>query len=123
MSIEIILGIVVIIGFSGWGIYYIKKTTKENVNEHLFDFIPHLFPTLGILFTFIGIAIGLWNFDSNNIEKSIPELMNGLKTAFMVSIFGVALLVIFSFWTNIKKKKRFYKAESIPIIIQRLKCK
>ena len=104
MSIEIILGIVVIIGFSGWGIYYIKKTTKENVNEHLFDFIPHLFPTLGILFTFIGIAIGLWNFDSNNIEKSIPELMNGLKTAFMVSIFGVALLVIFSFWTNIKKK-------------------
>jgi hypothetical protein len=60
---------------------------------------------LGILFTFLGIAVGLWNFDSNNIEKSIPELMNGLKTAFLVSIFGVALLVGFSFWTNIKRKR------------------
>ena len=103
--IEILFGVLVIIGFAIWGYRYINSRTKDNNNEHLFDFIPHLFPTLGILFTFLGIAIGLWNFDSNNIEKSIPELMNGLKTAFLVSIFGVALLVGFSFWTNIKKKK------------------
>ena len=105
MSFEIIFGIGVILLVAIWAANYINKRTKENTNEHLFDFIPHLFPTLGILFTFLGIAIGLWNFDSNNIEKSIPELMNGLKTAFLVSIFGVALLVGFSFWTNIKKKK------------------
>lgn len=105
MSFEIIFGIGVILIVAIWAANYINKRTKENTNEHLFDFIPHLFPTLGILFTFLGIAIGLWNFDSNNIEKSIPELMNGLKTAFLVSIFGVALLVGFSFWTNIKKKK------------------
>lgn len=105
MTFEIIAGIVIISTFAIWAGLYINKRTKENNNEHLFDFIPNLFPTLGILFTFLGIAIGLWNFDSNNIEKSIPELMNGLKTAFFVSIFGVGLLVIFSFWTNIKKKK------------------
>ncbi len=105
MSLEIIFGIGIILIVAIWAAFYINKRTKENNNEHLFDFIPHLFPTLGILFTFLGIAIGLWNFDSNNIEKSIPELMNGLKTAFLVSIFGVALLVGFSFWTNIKKKK------------------
>jgi len=105
MSLEITIGIIIILGVAVWGFIQIKNATTENVNEHLFDFIPHLFPTLGILFTFIGIAFGLWNFDSNNIEKSIPELMNGLKTAFIVSIFGVALLVIFSLWTNIKKKK------------------
>ncbi|ANO47988.1 hypothetical protein B0A78_05560 [Flavobacterium columnare NBRC 100251 = ATCC 23463] len=105
MSFEIIFGIGVILMVAIWAANYINKRTKENNNEHLFDFIPHLFPTLGILFTFLGIAIGLWNFDSNNIEKSIPELMNGLKTAFLVSIFGVALLVGFSFWTTIKKKK------------------
>lgn len=105
MSFEIIFGIGIILVVAIWAGIYISKRTKENNNEHLFDFIPHLFPTLGILFTFLGIAIGLWNFDSNNIEKSIPELMNGLKTAFLVSIFGVALLVGFSFWTNIKKKK------------------
>ncbi|MFC4687947.1 MULTISPECIES: hypothetical protein [Epilithonimonas] len=105
MSFEIIFGIGIILIVAIWAAIYINKRTKENTNEHLFDFIPHLFPTLGILFTFLGIAIGLWNFDSNNIEKSIPDLMNGLKTAFLVSIFGVALLVGFSFWTNIKKKK------------------
>lgn len=105
MSLEIIFGIGVILAVAIWAGIYIKNRTKDNTNEHLFDFIPHLFPTLGILFTFLGIAIGLWNFDSNNIEKSIPELMNGLKTAFLVSIFGVALLVGFSFWTNIKKKE------------------
>lgn len=105
MSIEIIVGIAIILIVAVWAGLYISKRTKDNNNEHLFEFIPHLFPTLGILFTFLGIAIGLWHFGSNNIEKSIPELMNGLKTAFLVSIFGVALLVGFSFWTNIKKKK------------------
>ena len=105
MTFEIIAGILIISAFAIWAGLYINKRTTENNNEHLFDFIPNLFPTLGILFTFLGIAIGLWNFDSNNIEKSIPELMNGLKTAFLVSIFGVALLVGFSFWTNIKRKK------------------
>lgn len=104
MSIEVLSGIGIILIVAIWAAIYIFRRNKENNNEHLFDFIPHLFPTLGILFTFLGIAIGLWNFDSNDIEKSIPELMNGLKTAFLVSIFGVALLVIFSFWTNIKRK-------------------
>lgn len=105
MSIEVVSGIGIILIVAIWAAFYIYKRKRENNNEHLFDFIPHLFPTLGILFTFLGIAIGLWNFDSNDIEKSIPELMNGLKTAFLVSIFGVALLVLFSFWTNIKRKR------------------
>lgn len=105
MSLEILFGLGIISGFAIWGGIYIYRRTRENNNEHLFEFIPHLFPTLGILFTFLGIAIGLWNFDSNDIEKSIPELMNGLKTAFIVSIFGVFLLVIFSFITSVKKKK------------------
>ena len=105
MSVEIIFGISIILIFAIWAGFYIKRRTKENNNEHLFDFIPHLFPTLGILFTFLGIAVGLWNFNSKDIANSIPELMNSLKTAFLVSIFGVALLVGFSFWTNIKKKK------------------
>lgn len=105
ITIEIIIGIGVILIFVIWAAYYILKRTQSNNNEHLFDFIPNLFPTLGILFTFFGIFIGFLNFDSNNIEKSIPELMNGLKTAFLVSMLGVLLLVIFSFWTNYKKKK------------------
>lgn len=105
MSLELIIGFGAIIIAAIWAIWYINKTTKENDNQHLFEFIPQLFPTLGILFTFVGIAVGLYHFDSNNIEKSIPELMNGLKTAFLVSISGVALLVIFTFIANTKRKK------------------
>ncbi len=44
---------------------------------------------LGILGTFIGIALGLKDFDTNNIEQSVPPLLAGLKTAFLTSIFGI----------------------------------
>ena len=36
--------------------------------------------TSGILLTFYGIWIGLTGFDVNDIEKSIPVLLEGLKT-------------------------------------------
>src|ERR1700688_7617 len=50
---------------------------------------PTLFTTAGIFFTFVGIAEGLYAFDVNNIETSIPGLLSGLKTAFFASVIGV----------------------------------
>ena len=44
---------------------------------------------LGILGTFVGIYLGLKDFDTNNIEQSVPPLLAGLKTAFLTSIFGI----------------------------------
>ncbi|EJF06839.1 hypothetical protein ThvES_00010870 [Thiovulum sp. ES] len=44
---------------------------------------------LGILGTFFGIIAGLWEFDSTNIEASVPPLLDGLKTAFLTSFFGM----------------------------------
>lgn len=52
---------------------------------------PTLLTTLGILGTFLGIAIGLLDFDSTRIEYSIPLLLNGLKLAFTTSIVGILL--------------------------------
>ncbi|MBK1721329.1 hypothetical protein [Thiocystis violacea] len=52
---------------------------------------PTLLTTLGILGTFLGIAIGLLDFDSSRIEYSIPLLLNGLKLAFTTSIVGILL--------------------------------
>ncbi|WP_240905787.1 hypothetical protein [Thiorhodococcus mannitoliphagus] len=52
---------------------------------------PTLLTTLGILGTFLGIAIGLLDFDSTRIEYSIPLLLDGLKTAFTTSIVGILL--------------------------------
>ena len=63
---------------------------------------PTILTTLGIFATFLGIAIGLWEFDADNIQKGIPALLSGLKTAFWASVFGVgAALTIklrYYFW-------------------------
>lgn len=60
-------------------------------NEHTVHDAPSLFTTAGIFFTFIGIADGLWGFDTKHIEETIPTLLEGLKTAFVASVFGVGI--------------------------------
>lgn len=84
-----------------FSVYYLIRAYKrpKNVNPYIFESIPQIFPTIGILGTFIGIAYGLFNFDVNNIEKSIPALLDGLKTAFIASIFGIVFSIIFAKFT------------------------
>ena len=60
--------------------------------------------SVGILGTFIGIFAGLWNFDTADITKSVPKLLEGLKLAFITSIFGMFFAVILSFIENITKQ-------------------
>jgi hypothetical protein len=50
---------------------------------------PTILTTVGIFATFLAIALGLKNFDSANIQNSIPDLLNNLKTAFWASVAGV----------------------------------
>jgi hypothetical protein len=50
---------------------------------------PSIFTTAGIFFTFLGIAEGLYEFNPQNIDASIPALLDGLKTAFIASVVGV----------------------------------
>ena len=58
-------------------------------DEKVVDFGPTILTTTGIFFTFLGIAIGLKEFDVSNIQASVPALLNGLKTAFWASVAGV----------------------------------
>ncbi len=99
------ISIVIIIG---WAIYHGKKLRKafksnEKVNIEDFEYIPSFYNTLGILGTFTGIFIGLLFFKVKNITESIPNLLNGLKTAFVTSIVGIIISLYFSF--NIRKLK------------------
>lgn len=52
--------------------------------------------SIGVLGTFIGIVLGLWNFNTNNIEASVPALLEGLKFAFITSIAGMTISVVLS---------------------------
>ncbi|MEX2410378.1 MAG: MotA/TolQ/ExbB proton channel family protein, partial [Candidatus Paceibacterota bacterium] len=45
--------------------------------------------TFGILGTFIGIIVGLVNFDTSDIQNAVPLLLDGLKFSFITSIFGM----------------------------------
>lgn len=69
--------------------YYLIKFTPSNA-----VYSPTILTTLGIFFTFLGIALGLLSFDSNNIEASIPSLLSSLRTAFWASVVGVGGAVI-----------------------------
>ncbi len=58
-------------------------------NEHTVHEGPSIFTTAGIFFTFLGIAEGLYEFNPQQIDASIPALLDGLKTAFIASVVGV----------------------------------
>jgi hypothetical protein len=86
-----------LLGWFIYSIYYLYKAKKspEQINPYIFESIPQVFPTIGILGTFLGIAYGLFYFDTKNMSESIPTLLDGLKTAFIASIFGILGLLIF----------------------------
>ena len=52
--------------------------------------------SLGILGTFVGIAMGLYHFDATNIKESMPPLLEGLKTAFVTSGVGITFSILLS---------------------------
>ena len=60
------------------------------------------FPTLGILGTFISIALSMPDFTSNNIvalDSEITKLLSGVGTAFYVSIYGIFFIYLVDiFW-------------------------
>lgn len=60
-------------------------------NERTIHEGPSIFTTSGIFFTFLGIAEGLYGFDAQKIDASVPALLDGLKTAFIASVAGVGV--------------------------------
>lgn len=88
-----------LVGWTIFSIYYILRLWKiknsSRYNEYIYESIPTVFTTLGVLGTFVGIYFGLLKFDVNNITESIPPLLEGLKTAFSTSIAGIGLSLIF----------------------------
>lgn len=86
-----------IILWSIFSIYYMFKVNADikKINDYLYDSIPTVYTTLGVLGTFVGIYFGLRTFDVNNIDESIPNLLEGLKTAFSTSIWGISLSLVF----------------------------
>ncbi len=73
-------------------------------NQNYASVAAAVFPMLGILGTFISIAISMPHFSSSNIdglETEIAQLLGGVGTAFYVSIYGIFLAL---WWIYFEKK-------------------
>ena len=67
--------------------------------------VASIVTVIGVLGTFLGIAIGLYQFDTGNIEASVPKLLNALKFAFVTSILGIAGSILLK-WSALNERKR-----------------
>lgn len=77
-------------------VYKFKKTDKLLAHRRIVEYFPTFVSTLGVLGTFFGITMGLIAFDSGDLDKSIPGLLDGLKTAFFTSLAGMIGSMILS---------------------------
>ena len=107
-------------GWAAFSTYYILRArrTPNLINKYILESIPQIFATIGILGTFMGIAYGLSLFDTKNMEGSIENLLDGLKTAFFASIVGIVSLIIsskFIAFTQRKYEKVILSDETIAL--------
>lgn len=66
-----------------------SNSTKLRKRRKWLEQLPSVIATLGVLGTFLGITKGLLSFDTNDLDTSIPLLLDGLKTAFFTSLLGM----------------------------------
>lgn len=92
-GITIIIVIMILVLF----VKSIRKTSTRNFKNEIVS--------LGVLGTFLGIAIGLFHFDVTHLKESMPLLLEGLKTAFITSGVGIFFSIIISIYKPKKEAK------------------
>ena len=83
---------------------FLKDYTSNLRNNNFSSIASGIFPTLGILGTFISIALSMPDFSSANttaLEQEISVLLGGVGTAFYVSIYGIFLSIWWTFFEKI----------------------
>lgn len=81
------------------------------LNLRMLDTASGTLVGLGLLGTFLGLTLGIANFDSSNTEKineSIQGLLAGMGTAFLTSLFGMFFSLVFTF-VDKAIRNRLYK--------------
>ena len=80
---------------------YINEDIVDSlVSKKMLDIIPDILTSLGILGTFIGLVVGLKDFEPSDYEamtSSVSSLVDGIKVAFLTSIYGLSLSLVFSY--------------------------
>ncbi len=83
---------------------FIAEYYKDIRNDNFAKVAPSVFPMLGILGTFVAIALSMPNFtvkDLGALDQEISILLSGIGTAFYASIYGIMLSLI---WIYFEKR-------------------
>ena len=83
---------------------FIAEYYQDIRNDNFARVAPSVFPMLGILGTFIAIALSMPDFtakDTGALDHEISLLLSGIGTAFYASIYGIMLSLI---WTYFEKR-------------------
>ena len=83
---------------------FIADYYQDIRNDNFARVAPSVFPMLGILGTFIAIALSMPDFsvkDTSALDREISVLLSGIGTAFYASIYGIMLSLI---WTYFEKR-------------------
>ncbi|RLA66801.1 MAG: hypothetical protein DRQ78_03565 [Epsilonproteobacteria bacterium] len=98
---------------------FISEYYQDIRNDNFARVAPSVFPMLGILGTFIAIALSMPDFtvkDLGSLDREISILLSGIGTAFYASIYGIMLSLI---WTYFEKRgtakvdKQIYDLEKL----------
>ena len=83
---------------------FLQTYYKDIRNDNFVSVASSIFPMLGILGTFVAIAISMPNFsvtDTAALDHEISILLSGVGSAFFASIYGILLSLI---WTYFEKR-------------------
>lgn len=83
---------------------FISEYYQDIRNDNFAKVAPSVFPMLGILGTFVAIAMSMPDFtvnDLDSLDREITILLSGIGTAFYASIYGIMLSLI---WTYFEKR-------------------
>ena len=86
-------------GVGGIEEYINEDEIDLHVHKKILEMAPDIFTSLGILGTFIGLVWGLKSFEPSSYETmttSVSTLVEGIKVAFLTSIYGIAFALIYS---------------------------
>lgn len=92
----------------------------RSINMRMLDTASGTLVGLGLLGTFLGLTLGIHNFDSSNtdnIQRSIQTLLSGMGTAFVTSLVGMSLSLVYTFfdkrWRNMMSRQLYVLTDKL----------
>lgn len=92
---------------------FLNRYYSDIRNDNFVSVASSVFPMLGILGTFIAIALSMPNFsvtDTQALDHEISLLLSGVGSAFFASIYGILLSLIWTYFekSGMSKVERYF---------------